>query len=181
MVTPPASSPSANPAEPGERLASPEPGDTSQKTFEGTAGIVEKKRSGTKLAVLREVRTGKHENFDRVVFEFEGNAIPGYHVEYVDKPIRDCGAGEVVPLVGDVFLRIQMQPAQAHTEAGVPTVMARQQTPNLPLIKEMKLTCDFEALVEWVLGVSAPNHYRVLELQNPARLVIDVAHKASGA
>jgi hypothetical protein len=30
--------------------------------------------------------------------------------------------------------------------------------------------------VEWVMGVSSPNKYRVLELKSPTRLVIDVKH-----
>lgn len=157
-------------------LALVEPGDTSPAKFEGTASIVEKKTPGLQPVVLKAVRTGKHESFDRVVFEFAGNVIPGYHVEYIDKPVRDCGAGEVVPLAGEGFLLVKLQPAQAHTEAGVATIQNRQQTPGLPIIKELKLICDFEADVQWVFGLSSPNRYRILELSNPARLVIDIAH-----
>lgn len=137
---------------------------------------MEKKTPGLQPVVLKAVRTGKHESFDRVVFEFAGNVIPGYHVEYIDKPVRDCGAGEVVPLAGEGFLLVKLQPAQAHTEAGVATIQNRQQTPGLPIIKELKLICDFEADVQWVFGLSSPNRYRILELSNPARLVIDIAH-----
>ncbi len=162
-------------------FAAPEPGEAPSAEFKGTAGTTEKKRPNAEPALLRAVRTGKHESFDRVVFEFEGNAIPGYHIEYVDKPVRDCGQGAVVPISGDGFLLIRLQPANAHTEAGVATVQNRQQNPNLPILKELKLICDFEADVQWILGVSSPNRYRVLELTNPARLVVDVAHKTSGA
>jgi hypothetical protein len=176
VASPTATSSTTPIPEGGGGTAIPEPGDTSEKTFEGTAGIVEKKRPSLMPVVLRAVRTGRHESFDRVVFEFEGNAIPGYHVEYVDKPVRDCGAGQVVPLAGEGFLLIQMQPAYAHTEAGAPTIQNRQQAPNLPIIKEMKLICDFEADVQWALGLSSPNRYRVLELTNPARLVVDIRH-----
>jgi hypothetical protein len=157
-----------------------EPGDTSSPKFEGTSRIIEKKRPGSEPVVLKAVRTGKHDLFDRVVFEFAGNDIPGYHVEYIDKPVRDCGAGEVVPLAGQGFLLVKLQPAQAHTEAGVATIQNRQQTPGLPIIKELKLICDFEAEVQWALGLSSPNRYRVVELSHPARLVIDIAHKTSG-
>jgi len=31
--------------------------------------------------------------------------------------------------------------------------------------------------VTWVLAVQSPNRYRVLELEDPARLVIDVRHE----
>jgi hypothetical protein len=47
---------------------------------------------------------------------------------------------------------------------------------NFPIMKELKSICDFEADVQWVLGVSKPNKYRVLELSNPSRLVIDIKH-----
>jgi hypothetical protein len=124
--------------------------------------------------VLREIRTGQHPAFDRVVFEFEGNRVPGYHVEYVDRPVRTCGAGEVVQVEGYGYLLVQMMPAQAHTNDGKPTIKQREIAPNLPLIKQLKILCDFEADVQWILGLSSPNRYRVLELSNPARLVVDV-------
>ena len=161
-------------------FAAPEPGEPPLAEFKGMLGISEKKRPNAEPALLRAVRTGKHESFDRVVFEFEGNASPGYRIEYVDKPVRDCGQGAVVPISGDAFLMIRLQPANAHTDAGVATVQNRQQNPNLPILKELKLICDFEADVQWIVGLSAPNSYRVLELTNPARLVVDIAHKPSG-
>jgi hypothetical protein len=161
-------------------FAAPEPGESPSAEFKGPAGITEKKRADAEPALLKAVRTGKHESFDRVVFEFDGS-VPGYHIEYVDKPVRDCGQGAVVPISGDGFLLIRMQPSNAHTEAGVPSVTDRQQNPKLPILKELKLICDFEADVQWILGVSSPNRYRVLELTNPARLVVDIAHKSSGA
>ena len=174
--SPTATLPVAPPTDAAGGTTTPEPGDTSEPKFEGTSGIVEQKRPNLAPVVLRAIRTGKHESFDRVVFEFVGNAVPGYHVEYIDKPVRDCGAGEVVPLSGQGFLLIRMQPAQAHTDAGVPTIYNRQQSPNLPILKELKLICDFEADVQAALGLASPNRYRVLELNNPARLVVDVRH-----
>lgn len=151
-----------------------EPGDTSPEQFTGTAGIVEVKRPDIPPTQLREIRTGQHPNFDRVVFEFDGDSVPGYRIEYVDKPIRSCGAGEIVQIGGYGFLLVQMSPAQAHTEEGQPTIKAREFAPDLAVIKELKSLCDFEANVQWVMGLSSPNRYRVLELTNPARLVIDV-------
>ena len=42
------------------------------------------------------------------------------------------------------------------------------------LVKELKLVCDFEGEVAWVLGIAAVAPYRVSELARPARLVLDV-------
>ena len=145
-------------------------------SFEGTAGIVEKQRPEAGVAVLRDVRAASQDGFDRVVFEFEGSAVPGYHVEYVDRPVIQCGSGEPVEVAGDGWLEVRMIPAQAHTEEGQPTVGERERRLSLPVLKELQSTCDFEAHVTWVLGVASPNRYRVLELSNPARLIVDVRH-----
>lgn len=150
--------------------------DMAERNFEGTAGITEKKYEIKQTAILEDVRVGRHEGFDRVVFEFEDAELPSYRVAYIDKPVRACGSGDVVPLAGDGWLEIRFTSAAAHNENGEATVKNRAQSPNLKIIKEMKSTCDFEAEVEWVLGVAAPNKYRVLELKNPTRLAIDIKH-----
>jgi hypothetical protein len=150
--------------------------DIAEPNFEGTAGITEKKYEIKQTAILEDVRVGRHEGFDRVVFEFEDAELPSYRVAYIDKPVRACGSGDVVPLAGDGWLEIRFTSAAAHNENGEATVKNRAQSPNLKIIKEMKSTCDFEAEVEWVLGVAAPNKYRVLELKNPTRLAIDIKH-----
>ncbi len=144
--------------------------------FEGTVGITDKKYEIKSAAVLKEVRTAGHNGYDRVVFEFEGAEMPGYHVEYIDKPVRQCGSGNPVNLKGDGWLEIRFYPANAHTEEGKPTVENRELVPNHKIIKELKSTCDFEADVTWVLGVASPNKYRVLELKNPTRLAVDIKH-----
>jgi hypothetical protein len=144
--------------------------------FAGTTRITDKKNEIKSVAVLKEVRAARHENYDRVVFEFEGAELPGYHIEYIDKPVRACGSGNVVPLKGDGWLEIRFYPARAHDENGQPTIKNREQNPNFQIIKEMKSTCDFEAVVTWVMGVSSPNEYRVLELKNPTRLAVDIKY-----
>jgi hypothetical protein len=82
----------------------------------------------------------------------------------------------VVPLKGDAWLEIRFMPANAHDEQGEPTLRTREMVPNHKVVKELKSTCDFEADVEWVAGLASPNKYRVLELKNPTRLVVDIKH-----
>lgn len=145
--------------------------------FAGTAGITEKKNINIKAnGVMSEVRSARHGNYDRVVFEFSGAELPGYHIKYIDKPVSACGSGNVVQLAGDGRLEVRFTDALAHTPEGNPTITDRERTPNLPIVKEMKLTCDFEGEVTWVLGVSSPNNYRVMELKNPTRLAVDIKH-----
>jgi hypothetical protein len=143
--------------------------------FDGTTGNTEKRNpKATGPALLKDVRSARHTNYDRVVFEFEGT--PSYKIEYIDKPVRACGSGDVVPFAGDAWLSVRFSGANAHTEAGDATIKDRARSPNLPVMKDLKLICDFEAEVEWVMGLSSPNKYRVLELESPTRLVVDIRH-----
>lgn len=162
-TTPPPSSPTP----------APQPEDT--KNREWTAGRVDVQRTSPKSLTLREVREGLNEGFDRVVFQFDGDQVPGYQLEYIDKPIIKCGSGEPTDIAGQAWLQVRLVPAQAH-EGGNVTVAQRERKPKLPLIEEMKLTCDFEGEVTWVLGVKHPNKYRIMELREPTRLVVDVQH-----
>ncbi|HEX8297586.1 MAG TPA: hypothetical protein VF594_00385 [Rubricoccaceae bacterium] len=129
-----------------------------------------------RVATLRDVRTGAHDGFDRIVFAFDGDVLPGVHVEYVDRPAHACGSGEPVLLDGEGWLAVRFQPARAHTEDGSPTVAERRRRPALPALRDLALTCDFEADVSWVLGLSAPAGYRTSVLRDPLRFVVDVRH-----
>jgi hypothetical protein len=142
---------------------------------EWTAGLVKLERASLSPVTLRSVREGRNEGFDRVVFEFDGPQVPGYHLEYVDKPVRHCASGNEIPVAGQGFLQVRLTPAQAH-EGGQVTVAERERKPGLPVIQELKLICDFEGEVTWVLGNASPRKFRVMELREPTRLVVDVQH-----
>lgn len=144
--------------------------------FEGTAGVIDEKKEIKEAALLKKVRTAQHGGYDRLVFEFGGAELPSYHIEYIDKPVRQCGSGKPVELAGDGWLEIRFEPANAHTEDGKPSVGKRELKTGHKIVRELKLTCDFEAVVAWVAGVATPNRYRVLELRDPSRLVVDVRH-----
>jgi len=141
-----------------------------------TAGIIDVQRPAAGAVTLVGVRAASHAGYDRVVFEFAGADRPWIHVEYVDRPVRDCGAGEVVPLAGDAWLLVRFYPMNAHDESGQATAGPREHAFRLPIVLEAKRTCDFEAVVEYVMGVTSPNRYRVIELTGPPRVVVDVRH-----
>lgn len=127
------------------------------------------------VVVLRDVRAAGQGGFDRVVFEFEGSDVPGYRIGYVEQAIQ-CGSGDAVELDGTAWLQVQLTPAQAHTEAGEPTVRERERRLDLPVLRELESTCDFEADVTWVLGLASRKVFRVQEFASPARLVVDLEH-----
>jgi hypothetical protein len=141
---------------------------------EWTVGIVASERPTAPMATLRSVRAARHPEYDRVVLEFAGEELPGYHLEYVDRPIRECGSGETVEVAGDAWLSVRLSPAQAHDDRGRPTVRERTIRPSVANILELRRVCDFEGQVEWIVGVRSPGRYRVLELFDPGRIVVDV-------
>lgn len=176
-VAPPPTEQASTSATPTPKPPPPDEAAELEADFEGTAGIIDKRNKLKAAAVLVDVRTGRHNGFDRIVFEFSGSEMPGYHLEYIDKPVRACGSGNVVPLPGDGWLQVRFEPAVAHTDEGKPTLAFRELAPKLPNLLDVKSTCDFEAQVEWVAGVASPNHFRVIELKAPTRLAVDIKHK----
>jgi hypothetical protein len=168
------------------RPAAPAPTDTTPSPAAPPPGPVEEReRPGIAPVVLRDVRSAAHQGFDRVVFEFDGATPPGYRIEPAARPVRECGSGEAVQVAGDQVLRVRFEPARAHEfvgETARATVTNRSRTLDHPVLRQLTLICDFEAQVEWALGLASPEgaaarpRYRALELSEPARLVIDLLH-----
>ncbi|MCY1030450.1 hypothetical protein OV207_03200 [Corallococcus sp. BB11-1] len=136
----------------------------------------EKKRGEPPSITMRSVRTGTHAGYDRTVFEFEGPRLPGYQVSYVKTPVQDCGSGDDVPVPGKAALQVRFTLAQLHNEQGQATVAQRTFKPALPSVLELARVCAFEGEVTWVLGTTRRAPFRVLELRDPTRLVLDVQH-----
>jgi len=168
---------------PRERASAVAQQDTQDTAFAGTLAPVQRVRSfrpGVARPVLRHVETRAGASpgggYDRVVFEFTGDSVPGYRVEYTTKPVQRCGSGDPVPVAGTGRLVVRFEPAQAHDEHGTLAPAERHRAAGLPAVRELTLICDFEGQVAWVLGIAAPSEYRVSELAGPARLVLDVRH-----
>lgn len=181
-VTDPAAAPVTDPDQPPAGQAPDQPADEQQPdppaaAGDGwTAGDTHIDRPITGAALLHEMRTARHPDFDRIVLDFGADAVPPYRISYIDRPVRQCGSGDTVPFAGDAWLSIVVEPANAHTEQGAPTVTPRERAPGLPSLLELKLICDFEAVVEIVAGVRSPEQYRAFVLGSPNRLVVDIRH-----
>lgn len=128
------------------------------------------------VPVLRAVRTGVQPGADRLVFEFDGDGLPAWSIEYVDRPQYECGSGEAVRLRGDAWLQIRFIGAAAHTPEGEGTSGPRRRDVGLANLLELARTCDFEGEVTWIAAVARPDGYTPRVLSDPARLVVDIAH-----
>lgn len=131
---------------------------------------------GAPTLLVEGVETTTIEAMDRLVLRFsDGPDLPGYEVEYVEAPVDGCGEGRPLESDAPAFLRIRLGNVQAHDRSGAATFEAASPTSTgLPRLREIHLTCDGQAQVEWILGLSAASSYRVLEVRDPLRLVLDV-------
>ena len=120
------------------------------------------------------IRTAHHPGFDRVVFDFDGPLPGAESVRYVDRVLAD-GSGEPVTVAGRAFLLVRFEEAQAHTDAGSPTVARRPVLGGgLTTVREIALAGDYEGYVTVAIGVSDKAAFRVIELKSPTRIVVDV-------
>ncbi len=134
-------------------------------------------------ALLERVGVGRHEGYDRVVFQFR-NALPGYRVSYVEPPLVEDGSGNPVEVAGNAFVLVRMEPASGFdlsldegqlvydgprriggAESGTSTV------------REVVRTGDFEAVLSWAVGLEDRVDFRVLTLDGPPRLVVDFSNQ----
>ena len=147
-----------------------------EEPFQGAHDPVEAPAQGSGIPVLTDVRTGEHADYDRITFEFDGNERPHYRVEYITAPATGCGSGEPATIAGAALLQVRFTPANAHDDQGASTIDSNEIKPALATLQEAEETCDFEADVVWALGLSQEVDFRVLELDNPPRVAVDVAH-----
>lgn len=124
------------------------------------------------------IRAGRHPTYDRLVFQFA--ALPGIStVSYVGQ-VDDDPRGDPIPLQGHAFLRVVFHdafmwtawdPGPWHfTYTGSCTL-----TTHLPAIQQVKCAGDFEGYLSFGIGVAHRAGFRIFTLQDPARVVIDVA------
>lgn len=150
-----------------------------------TWGSLSKDNAVSSLAPLTNVRTGQHDCFDRVVFDFRGSGT-GYNVMYADRVLSQ-GRGDVLPVAGGARLSVELVAPAYDVATGVPTFdhavgdhvanVAGYQT-----LRDIVYGGSFEGHTTFAVGVRARLPLRVFTLAGPdggSRIVIDVAHKWS--
>jgi hypothetical protein len=124
---------------------------------------------GAGQAVLIQVRTGRHDGFDRVAFEFR-DGLPGYQVGYVEEVVSADGA----PLRGEAFLLVTFDGARASEPGGGATFQLAKPRPGYRSIKHVQLVDDAGGRVRFGIGLGGVAGYKVSELP-PDRMYVDVA------
>ena len=163
----------------GAALAAPAPA-----ACDITWGSGEKTAGPLSTAPLLTVRTGRHECWDRVVFEFDGTA-QGYSVRYSAQVLTDGEGLDLVPYTaGGAYLWVTLR-APAYDADHVAVIDARNgdhvaNVLRYDTLRDIVFGGSFEGYTTFAVGVRARLPFRVTPLAGPgthSRIVIDVAHR----
>jgi LPXTG-motif cell wall-anchored protein len=115
-----------------------------------------------------------HPGFDRVVFQLDGPIPSYYSVRYLPV-VRLDGSGAPLRLRGSAFLEVVVR-APTHDQNYQPVLSPTRLRPDFPALREVNAPGSFEGQTTAGIGVTQRVGFRVLELTNPTRIVIDLAH-----
>jgi hypothetical protein len=124
---------------------------------------------------VRDVRTGKHACYDRLVIDLGPGAAPGYNVRYVNA-FYDGASGTRVPVSGPAKLLVTVTASAADSFASNDRQLAG--VAGFAEFRQVTGLGSFEGVTSIGIGLRARTAFRVLELQgsdHKVKLVIDVA------
>ncbi|WP_367326372.1 hypothetical protein [Streptomyces sp. HUAS ZL42] len=149
-------------------------------------GSLAKTRDAGTTDPVKNVRTGRHTCFDRMVVDVPGASAGhlGYSVRYVSHLYQD-GSGRLIPVSGGAVLEVRVTAPAYYPDSGAPAYPARAGRP-LPGVdltgyrtfRDTRFAGSFEGDTQLGLGVRARLPFRVFALDG--RVVVDVAHNWSG-
>lgn len=125
---------------------------------------------------LVDVRTGDHDGFTRVTFEFD-EELPAYEVAPTDEPIVAFPSGQDIEVAGEDHLEVVTSGTRVDLsgEQAVETYEGSLhfEVDGAPLV-EVAMIGDHHGQMTWVLGLSEEADFAAVDLEDPARIVIDV-------
>jgi hypothetical protein len=150
-----------------------------------TWGSLPKENGDLTPTALLATRTGQHDCYDRVVFEFQGPAR-GYHVEYVGG-VPSQGKGESLDIAGGAKLNVTLKEPANDVNTGAPTYLHRTgdhvaNVNGYRTLRDVVYGNSYEGYTTFGIGTRARLPFRVFTLDGPgthSRIVIDIAHKWS--
>lgn len=132
---------------------------TTTTAFDGSTAPTEGPSTAAGTALLTDVQVAT----GQVTFTFR-EGTPGYRITYVDPPITQDGSGAEVDVAGEAHLGVRFEPASGADLSGAEfqeTYTGPDRVPGEDPITEVVRTGDFEAVLNWVIGLDAERAYRV--------------------
>ncbi|MGY1828731.1 MULTISPECIES: AMIN-like domain-containing (lipo)protein [unclassified Blastococcus] len=126
---------------------------------------------------VTDVRAGRQDGFDRVVFEVAGAGLPGWDARYVAEA-RSSGSGFPVDVAGDAVLQLVLTGVGLPGDTGVAPYAGPDPVPaGGAVVQEVLIDTIFEGQMVSFLGAAAERPFRVYRLENPNRVVVEVLHQ----
>ena len=128
------------------------------------------------LLGVTDIRIGRHDGFDRVVFETDGTGTPGWDVRYVDSA-QSQGSGADIDVDGDAVLQVTISGVGYPADTGVEEYSGpdRLAAAGTEVVTEVVWDSTFEGTSVAFAGVTDEVPFRVYLLEDPARVVVEVA------
>lgn len=141
---------------------------TAEASDEGQPGVV----------AVTDVRVGTHADFDRLVFEVEGDGVAGWDVRYVEEA-RSQGSGESIEVAGDAVLSVALRNVTLPPD--LPDDIQRWDEdridgPEDGIIVEVVNDTIFEGMQTVFVGLDQERPFIIDRLEDPQRVVIDIPH-----
>ena len=134
------------------------------------------------------VRVGRHDCYDRVVFDLNGDDVVGYVVRYVPVVAADP-SGQPVPVDGGATLQVVIRApilgtdAQGHQPGRTPPAVGADMVAPAAIsgwaaVTAVKFAGSFEGQTTFAVGVTERRPFRVLVTseQHYRHVVVDLAH-----
>jgi hypothetical protein len=143
------------------------------------AGIGRKTRlpdPGAVAISLTNITVSNQGDHDQAVFEFTGNSIPGWAVQYVAYAVTN-GTQNRLPIPGQSILEVLIVEAPgpftaSETYTGPPVVS----NPDTPQINVVQYATYGKGITQAFIGLNGVPPFSVSALTDPTRIVVDVAH-----
>ena len=131
-------------------------------------------------SLVRVLRAAKQKGFDRVVFEFDG-PVPNYEVKYLKSSYYEGEGGrQRIRIAGSRFIQVTLNQIPAD-EKQITFIEAKNFMPQgrlkLRAVAQVEQRELSEGFFDFLIGVNGGKLFRVSELTNPSRLVIDFKYQ----
>jgi hypothetical protein len=149
--------------------------------FGGTAEVRVKFPDFLSPLIGKDIRTGMETCLERIVIELQTSSIPtapgfpGYYVRYATGPVKESPSDLPVTIFGSDVLLVSLgswMNFQGTAGYSGPSQIFPNNTDH---IQELRLIENFEGMTTWAIGLDDELPFRVLELSNPPRLVIELS------
>ena len=149
---------------------------TDAPPFEGDTQPATREASADAQVTVSEIRTGRQDGYDRVVFEMGGTGTPGWDVRYVAEAYSQ-GMGDPVEVAGESALQVTITGAGYPYDTGVEEWAGPDPLPGngTQTVTEIAWDATFEGTSVAFVGTTGEAPFRVYALEDPTRVVVEVA------